>query len=36
MGYTKRPDLRCEFEWKETGETAPSFKGLTFWVKEWA
>lgn len=35
MGYAKRPGLRCEFEWKEIGESAPSFKGLTFWVKEW-
>lgn len=36
MGYAKRPDLRCEFEWKEIGEAEPSFKGMTFWVKEWA
>ncbi len=34
LGYTKRPELRCELEWKEIGETEPSRKGLTFWVKE--
>src|SRR5690606_25983955 len=35
LGYAKRPELRCEFEWKEVGEAEPSRKGLTFWVKEW-
>lgn len=27
--------LRTEFEWKETGEPAPSPKSLTFWMKYW-
>ena len=33
-GYTKRPELRCRFAWKEIGEAAGSPKSLTFWIKE--
>ncbi|MBL9151318.1 MAG: GNAT family N-acetyltransferase [Verrucomicrobiales bacterium] len=34
-GYKRRPELRCEFHWKEIGETESTGKKLTFWVKEW-
>lgn len=33
-GYTKRPELRAAFVWKEIDEAAESPKTLTFWVKE--
>ncbi len=35
VGYVKRPELRCEFAWKETGEPQATFKALTFWTKQW-
>ncbi|MCB1061902.1 MAG: GNAT family N-acetyltransferase [Verrucomicrobiae bacterium] len=35
-GYTKRPELRCEFRWKEIDESEETPKTLTFWVKQWA
>jgi len=35
QGYTKRPELKTTFEWKEIGESAESPKTLTFWTKEW-
>lgn len=35
MGYTKRPELKCELEWKEIGEVNASVKRLSFWMKEW-
>jgi len=35
QGYTKRPELKATFEWKEIGEDADSPKTLTFWTKEW-
>ena len=35
MGYSPRPDLRCEYCWKEIGEDAESPKSLTFWLKQW-
>lgn len=35
QGYTRQPDLRASFVWKETGEAAPSPKTLTFWTKSW-
>ncbi len=35
MGYRKRPELKCELEWKEIGEESASLKPLTFWMKEW-
>lgn len=35
QGYRRRPELRCEFSWKEMGERGPSRKSLTFWLKEW-
>lgn len=35
LGYAKRPELRCQLEWKETGEDAASAKTLSFWLKEW-
>jgi hypothetical protein len=36
MGYLRRPELRCEYRWKEIGEEVESPKSLTFWLKEWA
>lgn len=33
QGYTKHPELRATFVWKETGEEAESPKTLTFWLK---
>ena len=35
QGYRKRPDLQCEFLWKEIDEPEPTPKTLTFWLKEW-
>lgn len=35
LGYAKRPELKCQLEWKETGEDAASAKTLSFWLKEW-
>jgi GNAT superfamily N-acetyltransferase len=35
QGYTKHPEMRATFLWKETGEAAESPKTLTFWLKEW-
>ncbi len=32
-GYAKRPELRCQFIWKEIGEAYESPKTLTFWTK---
>lgn len=34
QGYTKHPELRATFVWKEIGEAAESPKTLTFWLKE--
>ncbi len=34
QGYTKHPELRATFVWKESGEQAESPKTLTFWLKE--
>ncbi len=33
LGYTRHPDLKAVFHWKETGEHAESPKSLTFWMK---
>ena len=33
FGYSKHPQLRAYFEWKETGESNPSTKPLVFWLK---
>jgi GNAT superfamily N-acetyltransferase len=33
MGYHREPHLKCELEWKEIGEPAPTPKMLTFWLK---
>lgn len=33
LGYSRRPDLKAVFHWKETGEDAESHKSLTFWLK---
>lgn len=33
-GFTRRPDLRTRFAWKEIGEDEPSEKMMVFWVKE--
>lgn len=35
QGYTKCPELKATFEWKEIGEEIESPKTLTFWVKPW-
>ena len=32
-GYTRRPDIRTEFSWRDLGETAESAKPMEFWVK---
>ncbi|MEZ5302087.1 MAG: GNAT family N-acetyltransferase [Verrucomicrobiales bacterium] len=34
MGYTRHPELHCEFTWKEIGEPGESPKPMTFWLKE--
>lgn len=36
MGYAARPDLRCEFPWKEVGDTRETTHTLTYWLKAWA
>lgn len=33
-GYVHCPDLHCNLIWKELGETKPSEKPLTFWIKD--
>jgi GNAT superfamily N-acetyltransferase len=33
QGYTKQPELRCTFVWKDIDEAAESPKQLTFWTK---
>ena len=35
MGYSRRPDLTCQFPWKEIGQEGETPKQLTFWLKEW-
>ncbi|MCE9518703.1 MAG: GNAT family N-acetyltransferase [Verrucomicrobia bacterium] len=35
QAYTKRPELKATFIWKEIGEPAESPKSLTFWTKSW-
>jgi GNAT superfamily N-acetyltransferase len=32
-GYTPRPDLTCQFEWKDIDEAEESPKTLMFWLK---
>lgn len=32
-GYTRRPDLRAEFAWREIGDTEESVHRLTFWIR---
>jgi hypothetical protein len=32
-GYTKRPDLTCQFSWKDIDEPTETPKDLMFWVK---
>ena len=32
-GYTRRPDIRTEFSWRDLGETAETAKPMEFWVK---
>lgn len=34
-GYTRRPELRVEFSWKEVGEAEETLKPLTYWTREW-
>ncbi len=34
-GYTRHPELRTEFIWKEIDEPTESPKSLTFWLKNW-
>lgn len=33
MGYQRQPSLRCQFEWQDLGEPAPSLKTLVFWTR---
>ncbi len=35
QGYSKRPELKATFVWKEIGESTESPKTLTFWTKSW-
>jgi GNAT superfamily N-acetyltransferase len=35
QGYTKHPEMKATFVWKETDEEVESPKTLTFWLKEW-
>ncbi|MBI3452977.1 MAG: GNAT family N-acetyltransferase [Rhodospirillales bacterium] len=35
-GYTKRPDLVCEFSWRDIDEKSKSSKSMIFWVKRLA
>lgn len=35
QGYTKHPDMKATFVWKEIGEETESPKALTFWMKRW-
>ncbi len=32
-GFTRRPDLTCEMNWTEVGDTAETTKTLMFWLK---
>lgn len=33
-GYVKQPDMACQIEWKEIGESAPSPKRLGLWLRD--
>jgi GNAT superfamily N-acetyltransferase len=33
-GYTRRPDLKTTFKWRDTGETRETEKEMIFWIKE--
>jgi GNAT superfamily N-acetyltransferase len=35
-GYTRRPELKATFEWREIGELTDTPKTMTFWTREWA
>ena len=32
-GYRHHPGLRCRFRWQDVGESEPSEKELTFWIR---
>lgn len=32
-GFTKHPELKTEYLWKELGEAAPTPKAMTYWLK---
>lgn len=32
-GYQHRPDLRCQFSWKDLDESEASYKPLSFWLR---
>ncbi len=36
QGYTRHPELRCSFTWKELDEAIESPKSLTFWLRHWS
>lgn len=33
-GYVKVPQLQSQFEWKDLGATQPTFKTMTYWMRE--
>jgi len=33
-GFTKRPDLVCEFRWRDLGQARETPKRMVFWVKQ--
>lgn len=33
-GYQKRPRLQTQMEWLDVGESVPTFKRMTFWMRE--
>ena len=35
-GFVRRPDIVCEFEWRDIGDAAETAKPMVFWVKELA
>ncbi len=34
-GYLKQNDLLCHLDWLDRGESEPTMKKLTFWMKAW-
>jgi GNAT superfamily N-acetyltransferase len=34
-GYQHHPQLRCRLSWTDVGQTSPSDKELSFWIRAW-